>query len=99
MKVVDSPDKDPLLSEEASGGNPAQAEMPFAVVDGEPVTASRSNVAFIGLPLPAGEHEVLLVNADNPTGPVVSGLALALIALLAMALVLARRRREGSTAS
>jgi segregation and condensation protein A len=35
---VNPPDKDPVLSEEASGGNPAQAEMPFAVVDGEPVT-------------------------------------------------------------
>jgi segregation and condensation protein A len=38
LAVVNPPDKDPLLSEEASGGNPAQGEMPFAVVDGEPVT-------------------------------------------------------------
>ena len=38
LTVVNPPDKDPLLSEEASGGNPAQAEMPFAVVDGEPIT-------------------------------------------------------------
>jgi segregation and condensation protein A len=38
LTVVSPPDKDPLISEEASGGNPAQAEMPFAVVDGEPVT-------------------------------------------------------------
>ena len=38
LTVVSPPDKDPLLSEEALGGNPAQAEMPFAVVDGEPVT-------------------------------------------------------------
>jgi segregation and condensation protein A len=38
LTVVTPSDKDPLLSEEASGGNPAQAEMPFAVVDGEPVT-------------------------------------------------------------
>jgi segregation and condensation protein A len=38
LAVVSPPDKDPLLSEEASGGNPAQGEMPFAVVDGEPVT-------------------------------------------------------------
>ncbi len=38
LTVVRPPDKDPLLSEEALGGNPAQAEMPFAVVDGEPVT-------------------------------------------------------------
>ena len=28
-----------MLSEDASGGNPSQGEMPFAVVDGEPVTA------------------------------------------------------------
>jgi segregation and condensation protein A len=38
LTVVSPPDKDPVLSEESSGGNPAQAEMPFAVVDGEPVT-------------------------------------------------------------
>lgn len=38
LTVVSPPDKDSLLSEEALGGNPAQAEMPFAVVDGEPVT-------------------------------------------------------------
>ena len=38
LTVVSPTDKDPLLSEEALGGNPAQAEMPFAVVDGEPVT-------------------------------------------------------------
>jgi segregation and condensation protein A len=38
LTVVSPPDKDSLISEEASGGNPAQAEMPFAVVDGEPVT-------------------------------------------------------------
>ncbi len=38
LKVVHPPDKEPLLSEEAAGGHPAQGEMPFAVVDGEPVT-------------------------------------------------------------
>ena len=38
LTVVSPPEKEALLSEEASGGNPAQGEMPFAVVDGEPVT-------------------------------------------------------------
>jgi segregation and condensation protein A len=38
LTVVSPPEKDPLLSEDASGGNPSQGEMPFAVVDGEPVT-------------------------------------------------------------
>jgi len=38
LTVVSPPEKDPVLSEEAAGGNPAQSEMPFAVVDGEPVT-------------------------------------------------------------
>jgi segregation and condensation protein A len=39
LTLVSPAPKDPVLSEEASGGNPAQAEMPFAVVAGEPVTA------------------------------------------------------------
>jgi segregation and condensation protein A len=39
LRVVGPPEKAPVLSEESSGGNPAQGEMPFAVVDGEPVTA------------------------------------------------------------
>ena len=38
LTVVGPPEKAPVLSEKASGGNPAQGEMPFAVVDGEPVT-------------------------------------------------------------
>ncbi len=38
LTVVSPPEKEPVLSEEASGGNPAQSEMPFAVVAGEPVT-------------------------------------------------------------
>jgi len=38
LTVVSPAPKDPVLSAEASGGNPAQAEMPFAIVDGEPVT-------------------------------------------------------------
>jgi len=38
LHVVPSPDKDPLLPEDADGVNSAQGEMPFAVVDGEPVT-------------------------------------------------------------
>lgn len=38
LRVVPPPDKDPLISAEAAGGNPAQAEMPFAVVSGEPIT-------------------------------------------------------------
>jgi segregation and condensation protein A len=38
LRVVETPDKDPLLTEEAAGGNPSQGEMPFAVVSGEPVT-------------------------------------------------------------
>jgi segregation and condensation protein A len=38
LTVVSPAAKDPLLSVESSGGNPAQGEMPFAVVDGEPVT-------------------------------------------------------------
>jgi segregation and condensation protein A len=38
LTVVSPPEKESVLSEEASGGNPAQGEMPFAVVDGEPVT-------------------------------------------------------------
>lgn len=39
LTLVSPASKEPVLSEEASGGNPAQAEMPFAVVAGEPVTA------------------------------------------------------------
>lgn len=35
---ADAP-KPPLLAPELSGGQPAQAEMPFALVDGEPVTS------------------------------------------------------------
>ena len=38
LTLVSPAPKEPVLSEEASGGNPAQAEMPFAVVAGEPVT-------------------------------------------------------------
>jgi segregation and condensation protein A len=38
LRIVTAPDKDPVLSEEAAGGHPAQGEMPFAVVSGEPVT-------------------------------------------------------------
>jgi len=38
LSVVSPPEKDSALSAEVVGGNPAQAEMPFAVVDGEPVT-------------------------------------------------------------
>jgi segregation and condensation protein A len=39
LKVVDSdPEGAAVLSEETVGDNPAQAEMPFAVVDGEAVT-------------------------------------------------------------
>ncbi len=38
LRLVNPPDKDPLLSEAAAGGNPTQGEMPFAVVAGEPVT-------------------------------------------------------------
>jgi len=38
LSVVSPPPKEPVLPKETTGGNPAQAEMPFAVVDGEPVT-------------------------------------------------------------
>ncbi len=38
LRVVSPPEKEAMLSEDAAGGNPAQAEMPFAVVSGEPVT-------------------------------------------------------------
>jgi segregation and condensation protein A len=38
LTIVNPPEKDSVLSDEAVGGNPAQREMPFAVVDGEPVT-------------------------------------------------------------
>ena len=38
LSVVSPPEKEPLLSTEMVGENPAQGEMPFAVVDGEPVT-------------------------------------------------------------
>jgi len=38
LRVVSPPEKDAVLSEDAAGGNPSQAEMPFAVVSGEPVT-------------------------------------------------------------
>lgn len=38
LSVVSPADKEPVLPADAVGGNPAQAEMPFAVVDGEPVT-------------------------------------------------------------
>ncbi len=38
LSVVASPEKEPVLPADAVGGNPAQGEMPFAVVDGEPVT-------------------------------------------------------------
>jgi segregation and condensation protein A len=38
LSVVSPPEKEPLLSAEMVGENPAQGEMPFAVVDGEPVT-------------------------------------------------------------
>ncbi len=38
LRVVSPPEKDAMVSEEAAGGNPAQGEMPFAVVAGEPVT-------------------------------------------------------------
>ena len=41
LKVVTSAEtpKTAMLSEEAAGNRPAQAEMPFAVVEGEPVTS------------------------------------------------------------
>jgi segregation and condensation protein A len=41
LKVVTSAEtpKTAMLSEEAAGNHPAQAEMPFAVVEGEPVTS------------------------------------------------------------
>lgn len=38
LRVINPPDKNPLLTPEAAGGKPAQGEMPFAVVEGEPVT-------------------------------------------------------------
>ena len=38
LTLVSPAPKEPVLSEAAAGGNPAQAEMPFAVVAGEPVT-------------------------------------------------------------
>jgi len=38
LSVVSPPDKESVLSADAVAGKPAQAEMPFAVVDGEPVT-------------------------------------------------------------
>jgi len=38
LTVVSPAPKEPVLSEETTGGNPSQGEMPFAVVDGEPVT-------------------------------------------------------------
>ena len=38
LTVVSPAEKEPVLPEEAVGGKPAQAEMPFAVVSGEPVT-------------------------------------------------------------
>ena len=38
LTVVSPAEKEPVLPEESVGGNPAQAEMPFAVVSGEPVT-------------------------------------------------------------
>jgi segregation and condensation protein A len=38
LSVVSPPEKESLLSTDVVGDNPAQAEMPFAVVDGEPVT-------------------------------------------------------------
>ncbi|MBT8441478.1 MAG: segregation/condensation protein A [Gammaproteobacteria bacterium] len=38
LSVVSPPPKEPVLPEETTGGKPSQAEMPFAVVDGEPVT-------------------------------------------------------------
>jgi segregation and condensation protein A len=38
LTLVSPAPKEPVLSEEAAGGHPAQAEMPFAIVAGEPVT-------------------------------------------------------------
>jgi len=38
LSVVSPPEKESVLPPDVVGGNPAQAEMPFAVVDGEPVT-------------------------------------------------------------
>jgi len=38
LTVVTPAPKDAVLPEETTGGKPSQAEMPFAVVDGEPVT-------------------------------------------------------------
>ncbi len=38
LRVVEPPEKEAVLSADAAGGNPSQGEMPFAVVDGEPVT-------------------------------------------------------------
>jgi len=40
LKIIDSrrEARESMLSPEAAGGHPAQAEMPFAVVEGEPVT-------------------------------------------------------------
>ncbi len=38
LRIVQPPDKEPLLPLAAAGGNPTQGEMPFAVVEGEPLT-------------------------------------------------------------
>jgi segregation and condensation protein A len=38
LSVVSPAPKEPVLPEETTGGTPSQAEMPFAIVDGEPVT-------------------------------------------------------------
>ena len=38
LSVVSPPEKGPILPPDSVGDNPAQAEMPFAVVEGEPVT-------------------------------------------------------------
>ena len=64
-----------------------------ATLDGEPVDIVRANTGFSGIPVPAGEHTVVLAlcHAGLREGLLVAGCAL--LATVAYVIVVRRRRR------
>jgi hypothetical protein len=64
-----------------------------ATVDGKPVEVARVDYALVGVPLPAGHHEVNLTYVDQPLR-VGGAVSLAAIAALVGLVIATRRRRR-----
>jgi len=66
-----------------------------ATVDGEPVQIAKANLGFMAVPVEAGAHEVVL---SYETPYLRAGCAMSALGVLALAGVLAWRRRAGRPA-